>query len=231
MRGDFVSGFKLGKYNDIFKNSLFEAIREYVIKSCEVMVEDSIQGKEFLPNNENGIKNRLVFRYLRDDKNKDRLKFDTWKLDFEAENSENYSQEDGDTANARLDIKIISEDTLASNERYYTIECKRLDGNKTLNTKYIDEGIARFVKGTVKYASAYKKNFMLGFLVRDIDIVKNTEKIENTQKVNLSNEVITPLMIFTNNAPACCVYSGNYKTLKGDLELHHIFYNVSGAIK
>ncbi|MBU5362638.1 hypothetical protein KQI58_16315 [Enterococcus raffinosus] len=226
-----MSGFKFGKYNDIFKNNLFEAIREYVIKSCEVMVEDSINKNELLPNNEDKIKNRLVFKYLRDDKNKDRLNFDTWKLDFEAENSENYSQENGDIADARLDIKIISEDTLASNERYYTIECKRLDGNKTLNTKYIDEGVARFVKGQVKYASAYKKNFMLGFLVKNFDIIENTEKIDKTQKTNLPTEVVTPLNIFLNNAPSCCVYSGNYRTLKGDLEIHHIFYNVSAAMK
>ena len=58
---------------------------------------------------------------------------------------------------------------------YFIIECKRLDGNKTLNDKYKNEGINRFI--TKKYSSYYGANGMIGFVVKKIDIDENIKKI------------------------------------------------------
>ncbi|MGO2962565.1 MAG: hypothetical protein ACTIDE_08165 [Carnobacterium maltaromaticum] len=224
-----MSGFRLSKLNDILKKDTFVKMRDFVIECCELMNNESIINKEFLPNHEDKIKNRLVFEYLKSYAVRGKLGYSDIKLSFDAEVSQNYNR-GTDNTNARLDIKVTSEDTLTFHEKYYTIECKRLDGYSHLNKEYVNQGISRFVSIDAKYASGYGKNLMLGFIVRDIDIKKNVEKIDNIQNQKLSNSIEKGMTFVEEKPDAYCIYKAEYLSPFGEVELQHLFYNLSLAI-
>lgn len=224
-----MGGFRLSKLNDILKKDTFIKMREFVVECCELMNSESVLKKEFLPNHEDKIKNRLVFKYLNSYDVRENLGYVDIKLAFDAEVSQNYDC-DTDVTNARLDIKVTSEDTLTFHEKYYTIECKRLDGYSHLNKEYVNQGVARFVSSDAKYASGYGKNLMLGFIVRDIDMKMNAEKINTIQNKELNDEVKKEMSFIKEGAKSYCIYTANYLSPFGEIELQHLFYNFSLAI-
>lgn len=61
----------------------------------------------------------------------------------------------------RLDIKIRKRDW--DEERFITVECKRLDQSATLINKYVDEGMDRFI--SAKYCFDNDCSFMIGFII------------------------------------------------------------------
>ena len=225
-----MGGFGLSKLNNILKQDTFVKMREFVVECCELMNDESIVKKEFLPNHEDKIKNRLVFEYLRSYVVREKTGYADIKLAFDAEVSQNYDHMT-DTTNARLDIKVTSEDTLTFHEKYYTIECKRLDGRSHLNKEYVNQGVARFVSANAKYSSGYGKNLMLGFTVRNIDMKKNAEKIDIIQNAELVNEIEEGMSFIEEKANTYCIYKANYLSPFGEVELKHLFYNFSLAIE
>ncbi len=127
--------------------------------------------KVVLENDENKIRDSLLLNYLK--KDRVRIDIDLLQWHFEREVQENYSI-------GRTDIKIISPNTFLKQDAYYILECKRLNSTNTsgtsgLNAEYIKNGIGRF---TSKYYSSYHRvNAMIGFVVDDIEIHKNTKSI------------------------------------------------------
>jgi hypothetical protein len=93
---------------------------------------------------------------------------------FEPEVLENYIH---GVPQGRVDLKVYNINEFRHRKRYFIIECKRIDGNPSLNRKYVTEGIMRFVGSPPKYTSYVKSNCMLGFLVRAVDIDKNVDSI------------------------------------------------------
>lgn len=73
---------------------------------------------------------------------------------------------------SRIDIKIKHRDW--DEKSFMTVESKRLDGNKTLADKYVEEGIDRFVKG--QYCPNNNCSFMIGFVIKG-DGADNIPKI------------------------------------------------------
>jgi len=88
-----------------------------------------------------------------------------------------------DEGEGRVDIKIININDFENHDAYYVIECKRLDGYSTLNKAYVNDGLNRFTtsykssKLTPYYSSYYGVNGMIGFIVKEIDINDNIEKV------------------------------------------------------
>lgn len=95
--------------------------------------------------------------------------YDDLYLLFDAEVAEGYDLTSEEYI-GRVDIKVYSINTIINPKDYYIIECKRIDGSSTLNRKFITEGICRFILNKPKYSSYNKKNIMLGFVVKNIDI-------------------------------------------------------------
>ncbi|MDX5642580.1 hypothetical protein, partial [Clostridioides difficile] len=150
-------------------------------------------------------------------------------LRFEVEAQENYDNKN-ESYEGRVDIKVISKDTLADRRAYYIIECKRIDGKETLNKKYITEGVQRFI--TEKYSSHYGKNIMLGFIVKDINIQSNIQKInslnQNILYTYIDTDMLTVRSDSENNYAVC---ESKYKVKSKLLLLNHIFYNFSSIIR
>jgi hypothetical protein len=93
---------------------------------------------------------------------------------FHAEVPENYTE---NRPIGRVDLHVYSIEEFKHRNRYFIIECKRINGTLTLNKAYINDGIRRFVGNDPKYTSYYKTNGMIGFVVRDISIENNVAGI------------------------------------------------------
>lgn len=85
------------------------------------------------------------------------------------------------TETGRADIRILNmvEQMSGIEKPYYFIECKVLDASKpslaksNLYSKYIDEGINRFI--IEKYLTHHEANAMLGFFIKSANIKKQCE--------------------------------------------------------
>lgn len=125
-------------------------------------------------NDENGIRDILLFKYLNNNELRQRYGLINFLFDPEVPIN-----------SGRSDIKISTNNTFIDTSAYYVIECKRLDGEAKLNKAYIKDGINRF---TTNYKSKDHKyyypsndgiNGMIGFVIKNININDNMVKIGN----------------------------------------------------
>ena len=147
----------------------FQKIINYIQDISLLVIKDYENNNLKLPNDENKIRSIILEEYLV----KQKVKYKMEDYRFLSEVLENY-QGNGKYI-GRVDIHVILKNDFEKEEAYYVIECKRIDGTKKMNRKYVEEGIARFITG--KYSSYYGRNIMLGFIIKNIDIHKNTLKI------------------------------------------------------
>ena len=130
----------------------------------------------------------------------------------------------------RVDIKVYSINTIINPKDYYIIECKRIDGSSTLNRKFITEGICRFILNKPKYSSYNKKNIMLGFVVKNIDIEINTARINEIQSEIEDIHICEKLERLKKEKEEYYLYRNKYKCGDKKIELSHFFYNLSDVI-
>jgi hypothetical protein len=176
------------EYELEFKNLLLN------IYSCYLLI---IADKKKIPNNENKIRD-ILLEYLKNEKiRQESCLIEGYRFDKEV-----------DEGKGRVDIKIVSINDFENFEAYFIIECKRLNGNKLLNDKYVSEGINRFT--SKKYSSYYGINGMIGFVVKKIDIDANIKKIGN----------------FFD----CIEKDKFYTTTHTDLKLYHLMMDFSSLI-
>lgn len=213
-------GFKETSLNKLIVEKRLKKYIIFVLKSLEAMKNDLIESKETLPNHEEKIRNYLKEKYLQNSEFRNLNSFNEM-VRFEIESPENYDEKSYLYV-GRIDLKILGEESLVKDEAYNVIECKRIDGKNTLNKEYIENGLKRFV--TKKYSSYNNQNAMLGFVVRNIDIFENTEKINELQQVDKEINVIE----FEKIEKDYYLYRGRYNN--GKLTILHAFSNISGVI-
>jgi len=219
-----MMGFKNQKLNEIFQKDDAERIANFIIEACQTLKNNYGNSVKVLPNDENKIRNILVEEYL--DEYKIRKRNQMTEYRFAPETQENY---DGNGSYlGRADIKIILKTDFEKNDAYYLVECKRLDGSVSMNKKYLTEGVNRFV--TQKYSAHYGKNFMLGFVVGDIDIQNNAKNIEGIQNTLPDIKMHGQFCIEGLNGNEEAWYKCSYQLGNGELELSHIFSNMFSAI-
>ena len=217
-----MGGFKKDSNNAVFEQGLFSLIVSHISKCCETMRNDCKGTGEFLYNHENKISNRLVERYL---------DMNFLGLRFILEKPEHYD-DTTDTHEGRTDITVVSSDWLKNRDAYYIVECKRLDGKKSLNRKYVVDGISRFViSPSPKYSSHYGKNIMLGYIVQAINISENASEIDDFQRELLIGVTISEMKSVCDDGKGFSCYQCLYQA-DGDLnvELAHLFYDFSDVI-
>ena len=187
----------INEYEVEFKNLLLN------IYSCYMLI---MADRRLVPaNNENKIRD-ILLEYLKNTKIRNEDCIIEGYL-FEQEVDEHTSHIAG-----RVDIKIrnINEFLIyEEHDAYFIIECKRLDGSKSLNDKYITEGIHRFT--SKKYSSYYGVNGMIGFVVNKINIDEN----------------ITNIGDFFNELKVQKLYESSHVNLK----LYHLMMDFSDNIK
>jgi len=165
------------------------------------------------------LRNVLVKKYLR-----------VYKKDFEI-GYLSFDIESGEIdINCRtigfIDIKIsnIGYKSLLDEDEYYAFECKRLDGNSSLNGEYVNEGICRFIDG--KYSSKMSLSGMIGFVQKgDIhNIVKDINK-KITSNTNINSIALLEKYPVSEDFD-CSYYScHNRSSLKRPIDIYHLMFD------
>lgn len=151
-----------------FYKGEFEELLSKLIACYRLMIDN----QTILENDENKIRDVLLWEYLQNDHMRDRIGLAKWHFEGEVPENRNVG---------RTDIKVISEDTFKKQEAYYILECKRLNKTNTtgktgLNAKYIKNGICRFTSNY--YKSYHRVNGMIGFVTEELDIHDNVSRID-----------------------------------------------------
>lgn len=224
-----MSGFKNKDLNSFVKKSIFKDLINFIFISLDSMKQMHISKNEKMQNNEEKIRTHLVVNYLNNDEFRNSIGYNTLMLRFDIEIPENYRKEK-ETHLGRMDIRVITPNFFNDSKDYYNIECKRIDGSKTLNELFVKEGICRFVLENPKYLSYHNKNIMLAFVVKNIDIEKNIEKINQIQIKNKDIKMIQELQKENMNKIDYYLYKSSYLNEKRQIELSHIFYDLSNIV-
>ena len=226
-----MGGFKNQRLNEILSLGILNDIKSTLLVCSKAMVDKALSTSHLIDNHEERIRNRLYEKYLN---NEEFIKNNGIKLNglqFTIEAPENFDEQT-DTYIGRVDIKVTNVDIFRTNNVYYTIECKRIDGYADLNKKYVSKGIARFVCPPLKYSSYFGRNLMFGFVVKCIDIMDNCKKIDDIQHLKLEDYILDGLRKIECSEPDCYLYLSRYKTVEEtSLELHHVFFDFSSIIK
>jgi hypothetical protein len=209
------------RYNGVFFNAEFEELLSKIIGCYNLMLTDNVS----LRNDENSIRDVLLINYLKN--NRVRKKIDLINYYFEREVPE-------DATVGRTDIKIITSNAFQDTAAYYTIECKRLDGlnpsgRTGLNAKYIENGIQRFVSKT--YSSHYSINGMIGFVIRKLDIHKNTESINTLLTGDFKHITVTQSLTKKDILTGFDFsYYSTHNTADGELTVYHLMLDFAKNI-
>jgi hypothetical protein len=175
---------------------------------------------EFIENNENKLRNRLYKDFLNSNEVKSQAELFPCRFECECAEIDDSYQEIGYS-----DIKVLTSTSLMNTDAHYIIECKRLDGSKHLNSEYIKEGIARFINPK-KYPTYYNLCGMIGFIVKQIDIDDNVNKI---------NELLKKSRIKTSKSISHdrhLIYSSvHQKDNKLPLKIQHLMFDFSILVK
>lgn len=216
-----MGGFQNQLLNQNFKQKFYNKIITALINGCKLMVDDCYCNSTTIPNHEEKIRTYLLENYLENDMVRHSLELDDVPIRFLPEVLENYDKATG-TYVGRTDIRVVSDDWLRNGKDYYIIECKRIDGTKVLNKKYVDEGICRFIGSPPKYSSYNNRNIMLGFVVKNIDYKIVVSEISNIHDKKIGG-FITPIKSSKDYYLCESIYTN-------ELVLGHIFYNISNIV-
>jgi len=216
-----MGGFKNETINIVFDSGIIYIIIDHLTKCSKQMKTDCLSNNNPLKKHEDKITNRLVARYLNVGDNIFR---------YESQSPENYDDAT-DQYVGRIDIKVIPRNPLCEFQEYFIIECKRIDGTKPYNQKYITDGVARFVSHPLKYSSYCNKNIMFGYVIKTIDVPDNTGKIDSLQDSLLKGVASTKFALLQKDDSQYYVYICKYSSPHiGQIELWHLFYDFSDVI-
>ncbi|OEF97779.1 hypothetical protein [Desulfuribacillus alkaliarsenatis] len=223
-----MGGFINQNLNLEFERSLYEIILNMLIKSSILMKKECVANYIKVANHEEKIRNHLLENYLENNEVRSKIGFSGIAVRFIPEALENHNQ-NTDTFVGRTDIKVVSENWLFGNNKdYYIVECKRIDGSKDLNKKYVDDGICRFVNLPLKYSSFHNKNIMFGFVVKNINIELNTSKISKLHDDKLNKITVQNLTLVKSiKEEDLYLYESDYNLGLRNIGLNHIFYDFS----
>ena len=196
-------------YRESFRMTQLQGILNDI---CNVYLLICKTGKN-VSNNENAIRD-AVCDYLQNDSYKNNYTnvVRCYHVDTEVR--------EGD--HGRTDIRFLKVKDYEGQQVYYTIECKRLDGNSHLCKEYVDNGIRRFTTG--KYPTFLGCNAMLGFLVRAIDLA------ETINKVNSHLDVTEHLHI-QSGTTSTMVRLESCHSVPNMFLLYHLWTDFSGIVE
>jgi len=208
-------------FNKDFYVAEFEDLLSKIIFCYHLMLSDNIT----LVNSENKMRDVLMLNYLKNNEIRKDIGLTNFLFDREVPE---------DTTIGRTDIKVQTINSFEDTSAYYIIECKRLNninptGKTGLNAKYISEGLHRF--STDFYASHYKVNGMIAFIINDLDINKNIDCINKLLSTSFSNVItkqpLTSILISKNFDYS---YFSRHRVKQNDIDIYHLMLDVSKNI-
>ena len=204
-------------HSSIFYNAEFEEILSKLIACYNTMISDNVS----LSNNENKIRDYMLYNYLK--KQTFKVQHRVTNYLFDSELPEN---------TGRIDIRVMPINPFVNDDAYYIIECKRLDavnqnGTSGLNSEYIKEGVSRFV--STKYSTYYKTNGMIGFVVQTMDINQNIGAINSLleSKANTTRKLFNRSIVSNFDYSYCSTHSLN----DDEILIYRLMFDFSKNIK
>lgn len=203
-------------HSKVFYYAEFETILSKVVNCYDQMLLDGVK----LENNENKIRDVMLYSYLKCQKFKEKIGVTNYLFDPELPEDK-----------GRIDIRVMPVNPFINDKAYYIIECKRINavnvsGRTGLNGEYISEGVLRFV--SEKYSSYFKVNGMLGFVVEPIDLIKNIESINHLLTNDFpelnTTTTLTKREILNSFAHSYC---STHTCSNGDLTIYHLMLDFS----
>ncbi|MEA4981535.1 MAG: hypothetical protein VB066_02350 [Paludibacter sp.] len=197
----------------IFKETYQDRDLKYILYCIYWCYLKIIESESIVINKENDIRDLFISdEYLDNHSIKEDLGICQYMFDKEIQ-----------TLDGRVDIRVVDmiQKIKGIYKPYYYIECKRIDDvtpnySNSLNNKYINEGINRFVNE--KYPTYLEANGMLGFVVKSIDIMENTKRITGLEPY-----------IFIDNFSY--TYKSNHSTTSNKtITLYHLMLDFSSKI-
>jgi len=197
-------------YRKLHYQIRFKVLLLKIYSSYEQMVLDN----QFVPKNENKIRDILMDNYL------------TKRVE-----AYRFKKEEGNNL-GRVDIYIV--ETMNDDKPEFIIECKLLDNKKLQgitgkNSAYIKDGIQRFLtEHYFSYNNLYT-NAMIGFIIEKIDIVSNIENLNilSDKCFNNSFDIHQKIELLDNN-----IYQSIYRTINNkEFIVYHLMMDFSKKIK
>lgn len=168
-----MSSFDSSKFTFVFEYQNKDLI--FILNSIYKCYLKIIVEEISINNNENDIRDIFISEKYLDNYNL-KQEFDIIEYKFDKEIQ---------TKDGRVDIRVLDMIKTMKGEfnPFYYIECKRIKGDKTYNSFYINNGVNRYIEE--KYLTHQEANAMIGFVVKSIDIDKNCRyfKILNPYKI------------------------------------------------
>ena len=198
-------------------------LMDFIRDMCCFLAKDKEAKGEKLPNDENRIRTILLEEYIKKSSGMD-------DYIFLAETPVNYVGDGKYKGRADLCVLIKTDYSYQNSEAFFIAECKRLDGNRTLNKQYVNEGIKRFITDNPKYSSHYGTSMMIGFVIKPIKIKENARRIEGIQN---KSDIISMRGSWTDKDKTErteryeCVYRNRSKPIT----LQHLFADFSRIIR
>ena len=141
------------------------SILKGIIEAYRLIMDNNYSN---IDNLEDKITGRILIDFLEEDRFRNELGLEDFRFIPEpATYDEDYNQV------GYVDIRVLVNHKLNgfnTTKADYIIECKRIDGGKDLNRKYITNGIYRFVNELYTKYNIHKVSAMLGFIVKKLDI-------------------------------------------------------------
>lgn len=207
------------------KNKEFKNILTKIVMCYEMMCNDCVTQKRTLPNNENQLRDILHYEYLNLNQIRAKIKLNQYL--FVPEVPEDHRK---DNTRGRADLRVIIKSRSFENpQEHFTIECKRLDGNTSLNEAYIVNGILRFVNENPLYSSYYGTNGMLGFVVKDINVANNMHEIDNLLSNKHTEAHVIDNIVCEDSVPCC--YKSTHISQNKPLRLYHLMLDISHVVE
>lgn len=175
---------------------------------------------------ENHLRNVLVKNYLRKYKERYGISY----LGFEIESGE---IDINDVTVGFIDIKVVNAGLVTSmkcdEDVYYAIECKRLDKYSSKISKYVEEGILRFING--KYSNNMPLAGMLGFIEKntpDIILGKIIDKLNNEKCINTINNLDN--CVLQDDFEYSYLSKHERKDPLGPIDIYHLLFDYTSLI-
>lgn len=220
-----MSGFKDLSFNQLVAEIIFDDLKEKILLCCDMMHKDLTNNNCTIRNNEPEIRDYLLENYLQSNAIRGVVGLEDFSFQPEVRVR---NTNIGNCNHGNVDIKILIQKlSFIDTEAYFIIECKRIDGTTYLNKAYVSEGVCRFVSTDAYYSTYQDRNFMLGFVVNDIDINDNIQKINSIQNINDRLTVLQEIERMSTNR---FVYQSRYLLNSNIILLLHMFYDFSSVI-
>lgn len=188
------------------------------------------------PNDEDLITARLYEDFLDDDNFREQCNLKDYTFELESAATKNYRQVGYKDLKVRVNNRLQG---FESTKSAYVIECKRLDGKqakkthtKTLNRKYLEDGVKRFVDELYTDKNIHKQSAMLGYIISQIDISQNVSHINDLINSMADLQTIQLLKPFTILKSFQYAYSSKHKSVNANnIGIYHLMLDFSSKIE